>query len=139
MSSDKSDSSAINQLERDIRNLEVEARVLIRKQVPEALRELHEEELTAVGEELNVKKARLTTLERQRMLREGASSGQHAALAKLQTYESVAAFWEEPGRVVNQVLHALFGDYRMWVLDGEIIRISLAPPRTKSKRANGDR
>ncbi len=43
------------------------------------------------------------------------------------------AFWQQPDRAINQMLHQLFGEKRLVVIDGEILnRFTTAPPEKRT-------
>lgn len=124
----------IEDIRRDIRQVEEQSRRLIMKQAsaPESLAMLYDEQLAALGQQLARLKDVLRDEQHQAARRNVKDMDD--AYAELCRLNSVDVFWEQPETYINKLLHRLMGDRRFVVLDGEIKHTAAKQPIKRPPR-----
>lgn len=125
--------SRVEELDREIAELEVEARTLIREQAKAGaeLRKIYQEELTQINTRLKNMKLTRDTMQSKMTVKKKKSVVQEATLQELADL-SLEAFWNQESRYINQILHRLLGKKRFLLLDGEIIGVAEVNRRQRS-------
>ncbi len=124
----------VEQLDREIAALELEARSLIRQQMKAGseLQSIYQEELAQINTRLKNMKVTRSTLKSKAAATERTTEIQQATLRELAEL-SLEAFWKQESRYINQVLHRLMGKKRFLLLDGEIIGIAEINRRQRTR------
>jgi hypothetical protein len=124
----------VEQLDREIAALELEARSLIRQQMKAGseLQSIYQEELAQINTRLKNMKVTRSTLKSKVAATERTTEIQQATLRELAEL-SLEAFWKQESRYINQVLHRLMGKKRFLLLDGEIIGVAEINRRQRTR------
>ena len=125
--------SRSDELQREIENLELEARNLIREQIKAGseLQGIYQQELDQINARLKNMKATRDSLQAKNIAEQQTTAIQRATLEELAEM-SLEAFWQQESRVINQTLHRLMGKKRFLLLDGEIIGVAEVNRRQRS-------
>jgi DNA invertase Pin-like site-specific DNA recombinase len=107
----------------EIEQLETDLRQLIQNQTraPESAKVYYTSEINRVAQRLEVARNTLRKLEN--TLKSRVSQDRESTLLELKT-KSLAWFWEQDGRYINQTLRKILGDKRIVIKDGDVIGIA---------------
>lgn len=119
----------IKSLQREIAALEEQQRGLIRIAVklPENAQETVLQEINITSEQLTILQKQLDAHQYQEARANRSHLSQQQAILDIQAkYDN---FWSLPEVEINQLLHRLLGDWRLAVLDAQVVRIVRKPSR----------
>lgn len=123
----------LESLERQAEQLNQQARVLIQKQstASASLQSLYDEQLQVIGRQLDNINRSLVQLKN-----EISHDDEKERLTALSEIEKMTPdeFWIMPSREINQLLHRVFGKWRMVIRDGQVVGLIEAPARISWRR-----
>jgi DNA invertase Pin-like site-specific DNA recombinase len=114
-------------LQQEIEAVTEQIRRLIIKQAtaPDSVGVLYDEQIAQLSDRLNILKRNLQEYQSRQLNEQHTLARQQEAIAEAKAL-GVDGLWCLPETKINQILHRLMGNYRAFILDGEIVVVEIA-------------